>query len=217
MIEKLFLQLSLLGAGGVLYLLVLLSVISVALMIERSWFYHKSTQGLEEFRSRIRQAASMKNWGEAKRICSERVSLYSSSARDLEVGLVEALLGVKSDAGRPPALSVLNELAHDAILRAKLEWERSLAILATIGSNAPFIGLFGTVLGIIRAFHDLSQQAEGAQTVTTGISEALVATAIGLLVAIPAVIAFNLFQRRVKSALTEAEALKSFLMGKMAE
>jgi biopolymer transport protein ExbB len=98
-----------------------------------------------------------------------------------------------------------------------MEWERNLSVLATIGNNAPFIGLFGTVLGIIKAFHDLSQQATtGAATVTSGISEALVATAIGLLVAIPAVIAFNLFQRRVKTALAEAESLKSFLVGKIA-
>lgn len=112
---------------------------------------------------------------------------------------------------------VLVEVAGDPVLRARMDWEKNLSMLATIGSNAPFIGLFGTVLGIIKAFHDLSQQAvTGAQTVTSGISEALVATAIGLLVAIPAVIAFNLFQRRVKRALAEAESLKSFLVGQLA-
>jgi biopolymer transport protein ExbB len=117
---------------------------------------------------------------------------------------------------RRGAPDVLTEVAQDPVMRTRLKWEKNLAVLATIGSNAPFIGLFGTVLGIIKAFHDLSQQAgAGATGVTAGISEALVATAVGLLVAIPAVVAYNVFQRRVKSALGEAEALKSYLVGKL--
>ena len=74
----------------------------------------------------------------------------------------------------------------------------------TLGNNAPFVGLFGTVLGIIKAFHDLGATgAKGAaiqQTVMAGISEALVATAVGLAVAIPAVVAFNVFNRWLKNA-----------------
>ena len=77
--------------------------------------------------------------------------------------------------------------------------ERNLAFLGTVGNNAPFVGLFGTVIGIIVAFNELSLNTQGgASTVMGGISEALVATAIGLLVAIPAVAAFNTFQRRIK-------------------
>src|SRR5262249_16978265 len=92
--------------------------------------------------------------------------------------------------------------------RERLQLERNLAILGTLGNNAPFIGLFGTVLGIIKAFHDLSMnQGGGAGVVMSGISEALVATAIGLLVAIPAVIAFNYFQRRVRTRLAGADEL----------
>ena len=213
MVAKLFLGISLIGAEWVLYLLILLSVISIALMLERFWFYRKSSRGLPEFRERIRSAVSSKNWEEAKKLVLIRTSQQSGDHKDLETNLVDALLG----AAKKPSLDTLSEIAQDALIRAKLEWDRNLSTLATIGSNAPFIGLFGTVLGIIKAFHDLSQQAGGVQTVTSGISEALVATAIGLLVAIPAVIAFNLFQRRVKSALAEAEALKSFLIGKMVE
>ena len=84
--------------------------------------------------------------------------------------------------------------------RLRLELERHLGILGTLGNNAPFIGLFGTVLGIIKAFADLAQQPgrRGAAAVMAGISEALVATAVGLLVAIPAVVAFNIFQGRVR-------------------
>src|SRR3989449_8317735 len=82
--------------------------------------------------------------------------------------------------------------------RRRLEYERWLFVLGTLGNNAPFIGLYGTVLGIIRAFADLAAHpaaAAGASTVMAGISEALVATAIGLFVAIPAGLAYNLSQR----------------------
>jgi biopolymer transport protein ExbB len=86
-----------------------------------------------------------------------------------------------------------------------------------LGSNAPFVGLFGTVLGIIKAFHDLGQvNAKGAavqQTVMAGISEALVATAVGLAVAIPAVVAYNAFTRRLKTLTASTNALGHALVG----
>jgi biopolymer transport protein ExbB len=211
MLSQLFLGISLVGAEWVLYVLVLLSFISVALMFERAFFFKRASQGLEAFRGQVRAAAASGRLDEAARTAQSRAEQNRLSP-DLESEMAAALLR----AGKLPA-EVLSEVANDSVARHRLAWERNLSILATIGSNSPFIGLFGTVLGIIRAFHDLSQQAgAGASTVTAGISEALVATAVGLLVAIPAVIAFNLFQRRVKSALAEAESLKSFLIGKLA-
>ena len=86
--------------------------------------------------------------------------------------------------------------------------ERTVPFLATTGSTAPFIGLFGTVLGIIKAFRDLSLETRaGASAVMAGISEALVATAIGLLVAIPAVVAYNYLQRQVKQTIVHSGSL----------
>lgn len=90
----------------------------------------------------------------------------------------------------------------------KYKLDRGLVVLGTLGNNAPFIGLFGTVIGIIKAFHDLSAHPEGGPAVVmAGISEALVATAVGLMVAIPAVIAFNTFTRLVKTKMARAQAL----------
>ncbi len=95
-------------------------------------------------------------------------------------------------------------------LELKLALEKRLGILATFGNNAPFIGLFGTVLGIIKAFHDLGTSTEfGVRVVMQGISEALVATAMGLFVAIPAVIAYNYFVRKVKTILLTYEQKKN--------
>jgi len=108
-------------------------------------------------------------------------------------------------------LLVFSSLQHtamqdnDAALRLRLE--ARLGILATFGNNAPFIGLFGTVLGVIDAFHTLGSDASfGVEAVMGGISEALVATATGLFVAIPSVIAYNYFTRRIKTILLAREA-----------
>lgn len=90
----------------------------------------------------------------------------------------------------------------------KLVLEQRLGILATMGNNAPFIGLFGTVLGVIQAFHTLGVNSKlGVEPIMQGISEALIATAAGLFVAIPCVIAYNYFVRRMKVVLTKKEAI----------
>ncbi|MCX7759810.1 MAG: MotA/TolQ/ExbB proton channel family protein [Hydrogenothermaceae bacterium] len=101
-----------------------------------------------------------------------------------------------------------NLMSYDP-LTLKLLLEKRLGILATFGNNAPFIGLFGTVLGVIKAFHSLGTSTEfGVRVVMTGISEALVATAMGLFVAIPSVIAYNYFVRKIKTLLLIYEAKK---------
>jgi len=210
MLSNIFLGLSLVGAEWVLYLLLILSVVSVGIMIERARFYRLAIKGLNEYRQLVRKTAENRKWSEIEKTSIERIQ---SGASDLDACIAAALTGHKG----ANSVEVLSEVANDALVCSRLKWEKNLAILATIGSNAPFVGLFGTVLGIIKAFHDLSQQAgAGVQMVTAGISEALVATAVGILVAVPAVVAFNLFQRKVRTAATEAEATKSYLIGKLA-
>ncbi len=213
MLGKLFLGFSLLGAEWVLYILILLSIFSVTILFERRFFYKSAQKGIEEFRRTLREAVNAGEWDRALTIAKARSSAQSAEKPDLESAMAAALLSE-----RKCSPEVLNELAQDHVVRAKVKWERSLSLLATIGNNAPFVGLFGTVLGIIKAFNDLSQQGgtTGVSGVTAGVADALVATAVGILVAIPAVVGFNLFQRRTRSALSEAEALKSFLVGKIA-
>lgn len=209
--SQFFLGIALGGAEWVLYLLILLSVISFAIIFERLAFYRSAMKGLRDFRSQVRKQAGSGDWKNVADAARARLV----ERRDLETEMTLALAEHNSTGAAKT--EVLTEVAHDSVERRKLEWEKNLATLATIGSNAPFVGLFGTVLGIIKAFKDLSNQsAAGAQAVSAGISEALVATAVGLLVAIPAVVAFNLFNRKVRSAVGEAESLKSFLIGKIA-
>lgn len=215
MLSNLFLGMALLGAEWVLYVLVLLSILSVALMIERWKYYKKAHQDIHQFRAQLRKLVSDGKIKDAFDL-SKRRSQEDAAQADFESSLANALLEhAQSQTNLSP--SVLEEVAQDSILQTKLKWEKGLTILATIGNNAPFIGLFGTVLGVIQAFHGLSQSAAGVQTVTAGISDALIATAVGILVAIPAVVAFNGFQRKVKAAIHEAEAFKSYLIGKLAK
>jgi biopolymer transport protein ExbB len=137
--------------------------------------------------------------GLAKRVTGEKGVV----ARILGAGLREAENG--------------HDAAEQAIsgekTRQRLLMERNLAVLATIGNNAPFIGLFGTVIGVLVSFHRFSSNTTGgAGAVMADISEALAATAIGLFVAIPAVAAFNTFQRRAKGLLSNADSLTSQLL-----
>ncbi len=108
-------------------------------------------------------------------------------------------------------------LMDSELARQRVRFEQRLMYLGTLGNNAPFVGLFGTVLGIIQAFHDLSlndpsHAASSAQVVMAGISEALVATAVGLAVALPAVVAFNYFKSVVKKKIASTESLSKLLV-----
>ena len=172
-----FLAFTLHGAGWVLWLLIALSVVSMAIMLERLWFFRRHRVGRNDLASDIR-----------------RLLLESDGGLDGE---------------RVPPQQEVAAAIDGAKARERIRLERHLSFLATLGSNAPFIGLFGTVLGIIKAFHDLAATqagaGAGASTVMAGISEALVATAIGLMVAIPAVVAFNYFNRRIRVRMAEVD------------
>ncbi|MBI4375187.1 MAG: MotA/TolQ/ExbB proton channel family protein [Elusimicrobia bacterium] len=106
------------------------------------------------------------------------------------------------------------ELLRASQIRQRAALERNLGVLGTLGNVAPFIGLLGTVLGIIQAFHDLAgpaAESQGANVVAVGIAEALVATAAGLFVAIPAVVFYNAFLKKARALLLEMEVITAEL------
>jgi biopolymer transport protein ExbB len=116
-----------------------------------------------------------------------------------------------AEEGRGPHAAA-ERMAGEAQL-ARLGMERNLAFLGTVGNNAPFVGLLGTVIGVIRAFHELENSAgQVTRGLMAQIGEALVATAIGILVALPAVAAFNLFQRVSRTRLARGDALAKDLL-----
>jgi biopolymer transport protein ExbB len=193
MITKILLAFSLSGSTWVLYLLVVLSIVSVAIIIGKIRFFRKNKIDFELFTSRLYSALEQGGVDGLKGILA---SFDSSEAK-----IISAVL----EPPKNPGLS-RKELLQEALFRERLKMEKGLSFLGTLGNNAPFIGLFGTVLGIIKAFHDLAIKGGGGPSVVmAGISEALIATAIGLLIAIPAVIAYNYFQRKIKVRLGFAE------------
>jgi biopolymer transport protein ExbB len=195
------LSFTLLGSEWVLWLLIALSVLSVAVMVERAFFLSSSgTLDLETAGKELLRFLREGDVGGARRVLGDARGPESQVAI---AGLDQ--MGRGSDAVSEAMASVKSRL--------RLDMERNLGVLGTLGNNAPFIGLFGTVLGIIKAFADLARnQGGGAATVMSGISAALVATAVGLMVAIPAVIAFNYFQTRVRRALGRVDAVAHLIL-----
>lgn len=187
-ITEQFLNFTLLGAEWVLWLLVILSIVSIGVMVERFLFFQARSVDGEALSRDVRKALDDKDSDAFGKRYRARPAMAVKVAQR---GLSE----------RDKGIDAVSEAMNSEKTRARRDHERYLIILGTLGNNAPFIGLFGTVLGIIKAFSDLSQDSQGgAEVVMSGISEALVATAVGLLVAIPAVIAFNYFNRRLRAA-----------------
>jgi biopolymer transport protein ExbB/TolQ len=186
---------ALLGAEWVMWLLVVLSVVSIAVMVDRAmWFRQRETDTVAA-RDQIRSAFDGGDVG----------ALAKSWKASPSIALQVAARGLDAVAGGAAATA---EAMHGERVRWKTQADKNLIILGTLGNNVPFVGLFGTVLGVIKAFDDLkSKGAAGEEAVMSGIASALAATAIGLLVAIPAVVAFNYFGRRVKVLLGGADEL----------
>jgi biopolymer transport protein ExbB/biopolymer transport protein TolQ len=180
------LRFALVGSTWVLYLLFVLSVVSIAAMVERWLFFRRHRDDTGALRRKL--AAALRGGDLA---AAEEVLAASPS---LEARILGAALGWKEGGARAVADAIDAEL-----FALKQDLERGTSLLGTLGNNAPFVGLLGTVLGVIEAFHQLSAGAnrEAMGNVMTGIAEALVATGVGLFVALPAVVAYNLVQKRI--------------------
>jgi biopolymer transport protein ExbB len=184
------------GSRWVLWLLILLSLAAVAVMIDRVWFFLRERPPRDRLAAAIRAMRS----GDAPGALAKL-----AGARSMEAAVVRTCLAHAADGA-----DAVEDHKAAAIETERLRYENRLAFLGTLGNNAPFVGLFGTVLGIIRAFHDLAGaaiQGQGTQAVMSGIAEALVATGVGLLVALPSVAMYNALIRHVETATAGAEAM----------
>lgn len=197
------------GAGWVMWLLVGLSVLSVAIMLERGWFYWSLRDDLAKLATDLRERLRKNDIDGARKRMEKSPS---AEAAVVSAGLLEVDRGPKA----------AEEAMQGAAALQRMKLERRLAFLGTLGNNAPFIGLFGTVIGVVQAFEALGKQNATAaataasqmapQEVMSAIAEALVATAVGLAVAIPAVAMYNFFMRQSKSILANTEALSRVLL-----
>jgi biopolymer transport protein ExbB/biopolymer transport protein TolQ len=185
-IVKYLLKIAMLGSSWVMYLLLALSVASIGAMVER-WLY---------FRKRGTDGAEL-----GDELCKllehgddEKADVVLQKSPTVEAEVLRASL--RWAKGGPAAL----ESAIDGqMIKRRRELERGMTLLGTLGNNAPFVGLMGTVIGVIVAFADLADGQNKVQMdkVMGGIAEALIATGVGLFVAIPAVVAYNVFQKRI--------------------
>ena len=191
---------TLFGSEWVLWLLVLLSILSVTVMVERAIAMSGRLANFDTLGDKLGKALVLGNEKSAREILGP--------ARSPEVRV--ALVGLDElSRGKDAAI----EAMASARSRERLALEKHLGVLGTLGNNAPFIGLFGTVLGIIKAFADLAKnQSGGATVVMAGIAEALVATAVGLMVALPAVIAFNIFQGRIRRTMGRVDVVAHLIL-----
>lgn len=178
------------SAEALLWVLLFTSILSVGMIIERFITLHSIHKSNQEFRSKAQDLLQSQSLNELEDLAKGKDSL---PGRALSYGLRHA---------RTDGASGLAEVFNSFLMIEKPKLERNLNFLATVGSNAPFVGLLGTVLGIMKAFSDLSQNPAGNnEAVMSGIAHALVATAVGLFVAIPAVIGYNYFQKLVRQSL----------------
>jgi len=189
-------------AKAVILLLLVMSMLSLAVAIERIASIARSSRESAEFlaawRARLAREGTDAAAGEAARFP------HSHAAWLVREG-TEVLRGGGESAKR---LEAFDRTARRIVLASGIELRKGLGLLATVGSTAPFVGLFGTVLGIVSAFRTMGVTGQGGLgSVATGISEALVATALGILVAIPALWVFNYLTQKIQRSLGELECV----------
>lgn len=192
----------LISAGGItVYVLILCSVISLAIIIERLIYYWRRSRVRRlDFMRQIRGRVQKQDVAAALDLCKRTSTPFAKVA---EIGLNFA---------SHEEIVMSNAMDREITIETT-KLERFTSITGTIGSTAVYIGLFGTVLGIIRAFYDISESGSGGVSVVVkGISEALVCTATGLAVAIPAVFAYNYFVRRIDGFIADMELSASELL-----
>jgi biopolymer transport protein ExbB/TolQ len=171
------------------------SVVALTFLVERWLYLRRSAINAGEFFKQIRQALARGGMQAAVSVCAASPTPLAAVVRG----------GLESQCRGPKAVQeIMDAIAMEE--RAKLE--KNLGILGTLGNIAPLIGLFGTVLGIIHAFHAMAVNGSaGPSVISAGIAEALLTTAAGLMVAVPAVVAYNFFLRRVHSIMTDIDAV----------
>jgi biopolymer transport protein ExbB/biopolymer transport protein TolQ len=179
-------RVALLGSAWVLYLLMALSLVSISIMIER-WMY---------FRARRGDAFAL---GDALIDKLQKGDRKGAEALLIANKTIEGAVLRGAFPWMDGGPSAVSEALEAAMGRKRRELEKGMTFLGTLGNNAPFVGLLGTVLGVIQAFHQLGdgQNKAAMGNVMSGIAEALIATGVGLVVALPAVVAYNIFQGRI--------------------
>lgn len=200
MLSEKFFVIASYGHDATLYLLIILSIFSIASILDRARTLSKVLAKSEAVTKQLQETLQ-----------SNSIKDFDSYSPDKDSFVGKAVAyGLRHS--KEHGTKGLEEMFNSYSLNERPHLEKYLNFLATVGSNAPFIGLLGTVFGIMEAFRALAMSQGEITAVMVGISEALVATAIGLIVAIPAVVAYNFFQKRVKRILQTLESAKDICL-----
>jgi biopolymer transport protein ExbB/biopolymer transport protein TolQ len=197
--------------GAVMVCLALLSLFSVGMIIDKHRRFRLAARQTELFKPVFKKFL---HGGQIRELIDGvRNNQNSHVAQVVSAGIHE-YEGVRQAGGDPVAsVELVSSAVRDSMSETLIQLKRGLGFLATIGSTAPFIGLFGTVVGIINAFRGIAATGSGGMAVVSGgIAEALVATALGIFVAIPAVVAFNQFTGRLENFQVEMNRASSQLV-----
>lgn len=209
-------------AWGVVIVLTIMSLYSIQIMIERWWTFKNAADQSRKYVPEISRFLKQGKIKEAIDASHGKTVSYSHVAKVLVPGLQEwqyQLESGEADKDREGAVDSAKRAIQRATAVNMSDLKRGLGVLATIGSTAPFVGLFGTTFGIINAFSGMALTGSGGiAAISAGIAEALITTAYGLFVAVPAVWAYNYFNGRVEGFTVEmdntASELLDFLMKK---
>jgi biopolymer transport protein ExbB len=197
--------------AAVMCCLAALSVFSVGVIVDKHRRFRSAARQSQMFKSVFKKFL---HGGEVQELI-EAVQKHPNShvAQVVSAGIHE-YDGVRQKGGDPvESLELVTSALRDSRAETLIQLKRGLGFLATIGSTAPFIGLFGTVVGIINAFRGIAATGSGGMAaVSGGIAEALVATALGIFVAIPAVVAFNIFTGKLENFQVEMNRASSQLV-----
>jgi len=191
------------GGGWVLWLMIGLSVISVGIMLERLLFFVSRRDDVDGLTDKLIALLRKKDLTGAKELLSRSKS-------------VEAAVILPCIEWTQHGADAFREVVDAEMTKQKRSLERGSTFLGTIGNNGPFIGLVGTVLGVIQAFQQLgSQSKEAMGNVMVGIAEALIATGVGLFVAIPAVVAFNIVNKSISNVESNVNIMAKYVVAQL--
>jgi biopolymer transport protein ExbB/TolQ len=192
-----------LASSAVLYILLGLSVLSIGVIIERWWYFRRRRDDIDALSDALRKTLAKSDLAGARKLLGASPSV--------EAQIISEALDWWAEGPES-----VEQILVKAVRARRKKFEAGLLFLGTLGNNAPFIGLFGTVLGIVTAFRELGTAQMGAMgNVMSGIAEALIATAVGIMVALPAVIFYNVFQKKGADVEEQAGALGNVVLASM--
>jgi biopolymer transport protein ExbB/TolQ len=200
--------------GAVMVCLALLSVFSVGMIIDKHRRFRSASRQTEKFKQEFKKFL---HGGDVQDLIEAAKPYQSSYVAQVVLAGITEYDGVR-ESGRDPgaSLELVTSALRDSMSETLIQLRQGLGFLATIGSTAPFIGLFGTVVGIINAFRSIAATGSGGMSVVSGgIAEALVSTALGIFVAIPAVVAFNHFTGKIENFHVQMNRASSQLVNRL--